>query len=237
MPDLMLDAATAPFLVALGLLFGLLGLEILLSVIGLTLLTGDGDVDVSIDADAPDLGDFNLSLDGVDTADLELAEFEPDLPTAPEATGMIAVLGLGNMPAMIWIAAVLLGFGVTGLFVQSFVGTLFGFALPVLVVAIPAAAAGLWFARRFGGLFARLLPKTESSAQTAAQLGRQRGVVSQGTAQTGKPAEVRVTDRHGNIHHLRAEPLRADETIAQGTEVLVLRRRGDGRFLLVAISD
>ncbi|KAJ56387.1 hypothetical protein ACMU_05435 [Actibacterium mucosum KCTC 23349] len=237
MTDLMLDATQAPFLVALGLLFGLLALEILLSLLGLTLLGGEGDVDLELDVDAPDLGDFDISLDGADIADLELAEFEAEIPETPEPAGMASVMGLGKMPAMIWLAAVLLGFGVSGLALQSAINAAFGAALPAGLAVFPAGAAGLWFARSFGGLFARLLPKTETTAQTQHQLGRQRGVITQGNAKTGSPAEVRVIDRHGNMHYLRAEPLKPEDTIAQGTDVLVLRRRSDGRFLLVALSD
>ena len=53
----------------------------------------------------------------------------------------------------------------------------------------------------------------------------------------GRPAEVRVIDGYGNAHYLRAEPLKEGETIAQGTEVLVIRDRRKGSYVLVAVSE
>lgn len=44
-------------------------------------------------------------------------------------------------------------------------------------------------------------------------------------------------DRYGNTHHIRAEPLRDEDAISQGSEVLVLRAKHDGRYLLVGLSD
>jgi hypothetical protein len=39
---------------------------------------------------------------------------------------------------------------------------------------------------------------------------------------------VRLRDRHDNIHHIRCEPLRDEDVIPEGTEVLTLRRRVPG---------
>jgi len=71
-------------------------------------------------------------------------------------------------------------------------------------------------------------------------LSRLRGVVSQGTARAGNPAEVRVTDRHGNLQFLRAEPLDRSAEITQGQEVVVIRLLSGpdrGAFRIVALSD
>ena len=57
------------------------------------------------------------------------------------------------------------------------------------------------------------------------------------TTARGRPAEVRVSDRFGNTHYLRAEPLRDDVSIAQGTEVIVLRQRYDEGYRIVALGD
>jgi hypothetical protein len=61
-------------------------------------------------------------------------------------------------------------------------------------------------------------------------------VVSQGTAARGRPAEIRVSDRYGNTHYIRAEPLRDGTEIPQGTEVIVLRHRYDSGYLIVALD-
>ncbi|KHQ52557.1 OB-fold-containig protein [Mameliella alba] len=251
--DLLLSDGMFPFILALALLFGLLVLEVVFGLLGGTLLGSGADgLDVDgpdLDIDMPDIGDMeiDLGLDGtdIDIADLELAEPDLDVPDldadmpngAPDGAGSVAAwLGFGKMPALIWLAAILLAFGLTGLVIQTVADNLLGGPLPSWLVALPAGAAAIWFARQFGALFARLLPRTETEALSERHLGRRTGIVTQGTAARGRPAEVKVTDRYGNIHYLRAEPLRDDATIPQGTEVMVLRHRYEKGYLLVALS-
>lgn len=237
--DFLLGGAFAPFSFALALLFGLMGLELVALLLGGSFMTGDNDVGVDI-GDAADLGDFDLDLNVegalVDPADLELADFDAD--SGVEVSGGLASwLGLGKMPTLIWLAALLMGFGLSGLGLQIALQELFGVLAPAALAALPAGAFGLWFARGFGGVFARLLPQTETEASSLDQLGRRRGMITQGTAARGRAAEVRVIDRFGNAHHLRAEPLLDDETLTQGTEVMVLRDRRSGTYVLVGLSD
>ncbi|SMX31983.1 OB-fold-containig protein [Maliponia aquimaris] len=247
--DLLLTDGMFPFTLALALLFGLLGLEVVFGLLGGTLLGAgaDGpDLDAP-DVDLPDLGDMDLGLDGsdIDLTDLELADLDADAPGAdpvppdgaPGGLGTLAAwLGFGRMPALIWLAAVCLSFGLSGLILQNLVNGLFGILLPAWLAALPCAALSVGFARQFGALFARLLPKMETEALSERHLGRRTGIVTQGTAARGRPAEVRVTDRFGNFHYLRAEPLRDDVLIPQGTEVMVLRHRHERGYLLVALT-
>jgi hypothetical protein len=108
--------------------------------------------------------------------------------------------------------------------------------MPAWLAVLPATGVAIWFARQFGTLFANLLPRIETEALSERHLGRRTGVVTQGTASRGRPAEVRITDRYGNFHYLRAEPLRDDAQIPQGTEVMVLRHRYETGYLLVALT-
>ena len=231
-----LDPTFLPFSLALGLLFGLLALELVAVLVGGTLfgLGNDADFDLDVDAglDASDMGDFDLDMDAGDALDLDA---ELDAAEAPDAAaaGPGDWLGLSRAPTMVWIAALLLGFGITGLAVQSVTG---GF-IPAPLTAIGAGIVGVGFAKRFARTFARLIPKSESSALSEHSLGRRKGVVSQGTAARGKPAEVRVVDGHGNTHYLRAEPLRDAVTIPQGTEVLVMRDRHSDGYRLIPLSE
>jgi hypothetical protein len=246
--DLFLTEGFFPFTLSLALLFGLLLLEILFAVMGGTILGAGGEAEApDLDVDAPDLGDLDIDLDidglEIDPGDLELAEFA-DLDAADGASagaegagGLAAWLGFGKMPALIWLASVLLGFGVSGYVLQLLITTFLGGPAPWLLPGAPAAIAAIFFAKGFGALFARLLPKTETESVSERHLGRRIGIVTQGTARRGKPAEVRVTDRFGNTHYLRAEPLRNDGEIAQGTEVMVLRHKYEGGYLLVPLSD
>ena len=219
MTEFLLSPATAPFTFALALLLGLLVLEIVAALVGGTVLGWGADADAALDLEA----DFEADLDGVEAA--------PD--AAEPAGGLSSVFGFGQAPFMVWLAMLLTGFGLTGLAVQTGAGG----ALPVWLAPIPAAAAGLALARQASAAFARLLPKTETTALETRQLGRTRGVVTQGTAMRGRPAEVRITDRHGNIHYLRAEPAQDGDAIPQGTEVIVRRDPHSRGFRLVPLIE
>ena len=235
--DFLLEGAFAPFTFALALLFGLLALELVALLIGGSLLAGEGEVDLDVDAPDFDVADLDLDIDAdIDLGDYELAEVEADVPGGVHS-GPLAWLGIGKMPFMIWFAVLLAGFGLSGMGVQLALRDLLGFDLHAWMAAIPAGAFGLWFARGFGSVFARLLPKTETEAMSERLLARRRGVITQGTASRGRPAEVRVMDRFGNTHYLRAEPLQDNEMLEQGTDVLVLRDRRRDRFVLVGLSD
>lgn len=243
--DLYLTEPFVPFTIALALLFGLLALELVLALIGGTLLGlgADADLDVDLDIDAPDIGEFDIDFGDADPHLFDFAEPELDAEIDVEAPsaenippGPASWLGIGKVPTLIWIAAVLLGFGVTGVVLQNLTTLLLGTTFPAALAAIPAALAGIWFAKQFGMVFARMLPKTETTALSNRHLGRRTGVVTQGTAKRGKPTEVKVTDRYGNIHYLRGEPLKDDDEIPAGTEVLVLRHRLEQGYRLVPLG-
>lgn len=239
--ETLLSPPFVPFSIALGLLFGLMALELVIALLGGTILgLGGSDTDFDLDMDV-DAGLEGLeSLDGIDLDGAEL-EFElGELGEAPDvaaAEGPGDFLGISKAPTMIWVAALLLGFGLTGVVLQSVLQNLTGAAFPALMASAIAGVVGLGFAKRFARVFARLIPKSESSALSERALGRRKGIVSQGTAARGKPAEVRVTDGYGNTHYLRAEPLRDDEQIPQGSEVLVMRQARSGDYRLIALSD
>lgn len=243
----LLSPAVVPFSIALGLLAGLLLLEIAALVMGGSVL-GSGGEDIDLDAPAGfdpafDLGDLpdltKIDTGGIDPADLDLGPGDAPSP-ADTGAGLAGALGIGKVPFLIWLAALLAGFGLSGYVLQSVTSNIIGAPLPALVAVLPAGVIGIWFARAYGGLLARLIPKTETSVRSDAMLNRRQGVVSQGTARRHAPAEVRVLDGYGNFHFIRAEPLDAKEEIPVGTEVLVLRVRlgpERGKFRIVALSQ
>lgn len=220
--DHLLAAGFAPFTLSIAVFLGLFLLELLLSFIGGSLI-GDS-------ISGPDTPEFDLDAPQIGTPGLDAADSVP----APQ--GIIGHLGLGRMPATIWLAAMLIGFGLTGLGLQSVAETVLGHPLPVLLAALPALVSALWFTRKFGKLFARLLPRTETQAISERQMGRRIGIVTQGTAARGRPAETRITDGYGNTHYLRAEPMQDGLEIPQGTEVLVVRDHRNKCFRLIPLD-
>lgn len=246
--DPLLAEPFVPFTISLALLFALFAMELVLLLMGLSLLGAgseadidtdiDADVDIDLDApiDAGTLADLGIDLDAGALNDIEI-DGDGLKPSVTPTTGPLSWLGIAKVPVMIWIASVLLAFGVGGVILQQVALASMGTALPTALSVPIAAALAVFFARTFSSAFARLLPKTESSALSNRHLGRRTGTVTQGTAERGNPAEVRVTDRHGNMHYLRAEPLDDTAHIPAGTDVLVLRHKRGAGYRLIPLSS
>ncbi|MBL3594689.1 DUF1449 family protein [Rhodovulum sulfidophilum] len=239
-----LSPQLVPFTTALALLAGMLVLELGFALMGGTLLGMGGSPDGPDlpETDLPDPGALGLDP-GIDPGEFELADPDGFSGSSPAdggtgaLGGVAALLGLGKMPLMIWLASVFMAFGIAGVAIQTAAYGLWAGLLPGGLVAIPSAALAVLFTRSFGAVFARLLPRTETQSVRARHLGRRMGVVTQGTASRGRPAEVRVRDRYGNTHYLRAEPLRDEDSIPAGCEVLVMRHRPTGSFRLISLDN
>lgn len=224
MVDVFLSAPLAPFSLALALLAGLLALELVLALVGGSIL-GAG-------AEAPDLDAPDLDAPDLDTPDIDT----PETGAAATPSAAASALGLGRAPFLIWLAALLLGFGASGLAIQTLATATLTAPLPALAAVPLALLPALASARGLTGMLSRLVPGTETQSVSESHLGRREGLVTQGTAARGRPAEVRVTDRHGNTHYLRAEPMQDDATIEQGRRVLVLRDRRARAWRLIALD-
>lgn len=223
MIDLFLAAQSLPFASALAVVFGLFLLEILSLLLGGTVMGLGGetpDIDADLDADF----DFAADLDA-DTADL--AEVSIGGPS-----GLLGWLGVRDVPFLIWLVSFLTMFGLSGLILQSVTINLAGMPLPALIASGIALIPATTLTRFITGWVATLMPKTETSAMRKRFLGGHRGVISQGTAMRGKPAEAKIKDRFGNTHYLRVEPLYDDSVFPQGSDVTLIRKRGDQFFVI-----
>jgi len=228
MIDVFLTPQAYPYSIALCVVAGLFILEIIALILGSSIMAIGSDApDVEIDLDA----DFDIDVDLDVDIDPEI-DIAPDADIAP--SGLLGWLGLSNVPFLIWLVSFLTIFGLSGLILLS-AGATMGITLP-LVVTLPAAFIVAAYCTRFiAAIVAAIMPKTESSAMKTRFLGGHHGVISQGTARRGKPAEAKIKDRHGNTHYLRVEPLDDDAEIPQGADVHVIRKR-DGMFFVVDIT-
>lgn len=145
---------------------------------------------------------------------------------------MFTWIGARDVPFLIWLVSFLTMFGLFGLILQSMLTSIIGLQLPALLASAAVIIPALAVTRIIANWVALLMPKTETTALKARHLGGYNGTITQGTASRGKPAEIKIKDRHGNIHYLRVEPLRDDEVFPQGSEVTLIRKRGDKFFVI-----
>lgn len=226
MIDLFLAAQSLPFASALAVVFGLFLLEILSLLLGSTVL-GFGGETLDIDADME--ADFDLSSD-LDADAPDIGDASVNSPSG--LLGWLGWLGIRDVPFLIWLVCFLTMFGLSGLILQSAISGVLGAPLPALVASGIALVPAATLTRFLTGWVAALMPKTETSAMRKRFLGGHRGVISQGTATRGKPAEAKIKDRFGNTHYLRVEPLYDTDVFPQGSDITLIRKRGDQFFVI-----
>ncbi len=252
--DLLSQEGLRPFLISAVLVMGLLGLEIVLMMLG---LSGGSEADVpeietgEIEADFAGMGageiaaemDIDPGVAAQIEAELTAQGVSPDLdadsPAPAGSTSAIGtaldLLGMRLLPLSVSLALFAACFTAAGLFTQVLLHGLMGVMLPLTVMVPAALVAAAIGTRKLSRFIVRLIPRDETSAISERSLGRRRGIVTVGTARGGQPAEVKVIDGYGNFHYLMVEPLSADDEIPEGSEVLVLRLRG-GEYRLVQIG-
>jgi hypothetical protein len=199
-----------PFVVALGVMLGLAGLEMLVLLLGGSLFgfvddllpdSLDGDVDVAAEADvgAPD------SSSGV----------------LDQVLGWFAV---GQVPFLVVVIALLTSFGLLGLALQGFLTKLTGYALPASVAAIPAFVGASFSTRWLALSIARLIPNAETSAVSRDSFIGRVATITLGSARSGEPTQAKLTDMHGQAHYVMVEPDHASDVLAEGEHVLLVSR-------------
>lgn len=225
MLDLFTSPASLPFAIALTIVAALFVLEILSALVGGSIFgIGTDAPDLDIDADV----DFDLSAEAATNAAPPL----DDIETGDAPNGLFTWIGARDVPFLIWLVSFLTLFGLGGLILQGAVSAVFGMALPSVVAIAIVFMPALAVTRVIANWVALIMPKTETTALRARHLGGYHGTITQGTARRGKPAEVKIKDRHGNIHYIRVEPFHDDDTFEQGADVTLIRKRGDKFFVI-----
>ena len=160
---------------------------------------------------------------------------------APHGGGLLGWLHVGKVPLLILLIIFLTAFGVTGLLIQAITRSIAGIYWPGVVAAVPAFVLAMPVVRGVGGLFARLVPKDETTAVSEDSLVGRVAVITVGVASSNAPAEGRLRDEHGQTHYVMVEPDIAGERFPTGTEVLLVKRAGAKFFGIrnpsAALSD
>ncbi|MEO0057521.1 MAG: hypothetical protein RIT17_974 [Pseudomonadota bacterium] len=187
-----------PFLIAFGAL----------AVIAVLQLTGVSEI-------IEGAGEFDVGDSGGDG--LEIGGFGDALTT---------LLGLGRVPLLIWLAALLFVFATIGVIGQSVLASLLGAPLSAGWATLLAGGAALPLNSLAMRPLGAIMPKDETTAISLDDLVRRDAEIQIGTARAGSPARAKVIDLHGQAHFVMVEP--HDQTLAlnAGDTVLLVRREG-----------
>ncbi|RDJ22111.1 DUF1449 family protein [Bosea caraganae] len=182
-----------PFTIAALILIGLVAVEIIATLVGLSIssLMNDG-----------------LHLDHAGHGD-----------HGPLGAWM-SWLNTGGVPLLILIMIWLACFAIAGFAVQGVAKTMLA-PLPTLIAVPVALVLAAPMTRTLSRWTARIFPGDETAAVSQSELIGLTGIVTLGPLDQGKPGSVRVKDQHGNIHVLRTKAA-PGHVIAQGAAVLVV---------------
>jgi membrane protein implicated in regulation of membrane protease activity len=140
--------------------------------------------------------------------------------------GPLAYLNAGHLPLTLFVASAATVFGVTGLAVQQIAASIVGASLPLLAAIPIAAVAAIPGTHMISKGLGALLPKTETTAISGEDLIGREGEVMAGEGTRGSPVQVKLRDEHGQAHYVMVEPVRDDDTLSQGQNVVITSRDG-----------
>jgi hypothetical protein len=199
-----------PFVVALGVMLGLAGLEMLVLLLGGSLFgfvddllpdSLDGDVDVGAEAD----------LAGPDASSGALGQ-------------ILGWFAIGQVPFLVVVIALLTSFGLLGLMLQAVLVKMTGYGLPASLAAIPALLGASFTTRWLALRIARIIPNAETSAVSRDTFIGRVATITLGSARSGEPTQARLSDTHGQAHYVMVEPDRASDVLEEGERVLLVSR-------------
>ena len=139
---------------------------------------------------------------------------------------LTALLGLGRVPLLIWLASLLLVFGGIGLIGQAWIANLIGAPLSAGWASLAAGAAALPLNSLAMRPLGAIMPKDETTAIALDELVRRDAEIQIGTARAGSPARAKVIDVHGQAHFVMVEPHDRTLALEAGDTVLLVRREG-----------
>lgn len=169
-----------------------------------------------------------LQVTGVSEAIEGAGEF--DSPDGLEMGGLgdalTTLLGLGRVPLLIWLAALLFVFACVGVIGQSVLASMLGAPLSAGWAALLAGGAALPLNSLAMRPLGAIIPKDETTAIDLDDLVRRDAEIQIGTARAGSPARAKVIDVHGQAHFVMVEPHDQTLTFTAGETVLLVRREG-----------
>lgn len=151
-------------------------------------------------------------------------------------SGLMSWINVGGVPILVLLMLVLGFFAMIGFVLQSAAFALWAY-LPASVAAVPAFILALPAVRRSSRLVAHIVPRDESYAVDLSEFIGARGEVAVGPLDQGLPGRIRIKDRHGNWHSLRAKAARGKAPIAIGSQILIVDRVSNVFIAIPAPSE
>ncbi|MDZ4392701.1 OB-fold-containig protein [Cypionkella sp.] len=225
-----------PFSVLAGFIVVLLIIEIALTLLGLSSnieidgadhgLEFEHDFDPQLDLQPGGLHEGLMTAHELATLDLPPARIQSLQSAGPSlASRLMRLVGIGRGPLLVSLTCIAAGVSACGYFLQLALQGLVGAMLPAGIAFVIVVIPGLLLGGRLAAVAARMIPSFESHAISGQTYNGRRGHIVIGDARRGEPAQVRWRDMYGTTHSLMAEPLRDDEIISAGTEVLIVKTR------------
>jgi hypothetical protein len=150
--------------------------------------------------------------------------------------GLLSWLNVGGVPILILIMLFLGFFAMTGFVIQSVFQAVWS-PLPAVAAAMPAFILTLPAVRTSSRTVARIVPRDETYAVNLSDFIGRSAEVSVGPLDQGLPGRVRIKDRHGNWHTLRARAAKSEDPIAIGASVLLVDHVSNVYIAIRAPSD
>ena len=220
--DFLLATAHAPFAIALGILGGLLLVELVTLLIGMP-LSAKLDALLHLDLHAPDLHgpDLHGPHGGLDITH-EAGMFGTALDW----------LNAGRIPLLVLLMTMLAAFGSLGYLIEGVSHSTIG-RVPTVLAAILALLATIPITRQVSLLVAKVVPRDETYVVDAASLVGRIGVIVTGPLAIDTIARVKVKDAHGNLHFPWVRTTDPALRLEDGGHVLLVEQRG-AEYLAVA---
>jgi len=138
----------------------------------------------------------------------------------PTSTSFAEWTNISKVPAIIWLAILLTGFGLAGLTINFLLFKMNGLSITPYIIAPIAFIASIPFTRTVSAIVGRIMPKDESSAVCTTTFAGKIARITIGKATQSMPAEAMVTDEYGQNHYILVKPEK-DIELPQDTEVVL----------------
>ena len=212
--DLLLAPEARPFAIAALILIGLVGIELIGLLVGLSMSQW---VDHSVDhADHADHG----------------GDHEGD----GHLMGALDWLNAGRVPLLILLMLALGAFAAIGFVVEAIARAVW-MPLPALVASALALATAVPVVRAGSRVVARIVPRDETYAVDPSDLVGRTAEVTMGPLDQGLPGRVKLRDAYGNWHFPRARAAAGQAPMGIGSTVLLVEWKGTAFLAIPAPSD